>query len=856
MEEHSMRTIVKYTVTPRLPGRLMPLHDIAYNLWWSWNPEAMELFRSIEPALWDASNHNPVKMLGNLSKENLDRFLKNDAFLAQMDRVAEELDDYMKHPTWFQKTHKNHAGRWIACLSAEFGVHECLPLYSGGLGVLVGDYLKSASELGIPMIGVGLAYRFGYFRQYLNRDGWQQETYPENDFYNMPMTVEKDGNGETVEIDVPLSGRSVYVRVWRVQVGRVPLFLLDTNLERNSPEDRNICSHLYGGGQEMRIKQEIVLGIGGIRALAALGCPPTVTHMNEGHAAFMVLERTRHLMEKHQLSFEEARGLVAGTSVFTTHTPVPAGIDMFEADLVRKYFSPYCKKLGISVEMLLDLGRGKRGDAASPFCMAILACRFASSINGVSKLHGEVSREMWQGLWPDVPLSEIPIGQFRNGIHTPTWLSDEMGRLYDRHMGTQWHYEPEDRVVWERFDKIPDAELWGSHQRLKERLVGYARVKLQEQLTRMGAHSSRIGEAAEALDPGALTIGFARRFATYKRATLLFKDPERLARILNMPGKPLQFIFGGKAHPADEDGKKLIREIVQLTEQEPFRNRVIFLEDYDMGLARIMVQGVDVWLNTPRRPMEASGTSGMKVVPNGGLMLSTLDGWWPEGYNGENGWAIGSGEKYEDGEYQDYVESLALYELLEKEIIPLYYQRGKDGLPREWIDMMKKSIRTLCPVFTTNRMVGEYTERIYLPALAHWQWLTANKMEEARNLARWKSSLASRWGAIAIKDVKITSVSELSVGEELPVEVQVDLGEIDPKDVTVELFHGPLSADGKIIEGKPTVLKRKKNGKGQFSIYVGMIPSESSGQFGFSVRVLPNHATLTQRFETGLITWW
>ncbi|HQM51575.1 MAG: alpha-glucan family phosphorylase [Candidatus Aureabacteria bacterium] len=851
-----MRKVVRYTVIPSLPGRLKPLLDIAYNLWWSWNPRAVELFCGLDPALWETTSHNPVKMLGSLAPEAIEGLLNNDAYLAGMDRVAEELSRYLAHGTWYQKEHDSHLGRTIAYLSAEFGLHECLPLYSGGLGVLAGDYLKSASELGLPLIGVGLAYRFGYFRQYLNLDGWQQETYSENDFYNMPMTLVKDEAGAPVVVDVPFPGRSVFVHIWKVQVGRIPLYLLDTNIEKNSHDDRAITSHLYGGGHEMRIRQELVLGIGGIKALAAIGCPPTVTHMNEGHSAFLALERTRHLMEKHSLSFDEARGLVAATSIFTTHTAVPAGIDRFDADLVRRYLSGYCKKLGLPVETLLDLGREKPGDGGEPFSMAVLACRFASSINGVSKLHGEVSRAMWHRLWPEVPLDEIPIGHVRNGIHTPTWLSDEMVRLYDRHMGTRWRFEPENTKVWERIDKIPDAELWGSCQRLRERLVGYARLKLQEQLKEMGAHSARVAEAAESLDPAALTIGFARRFATYKRASLLMRDPDRLARIVSIPGKPVQFVFAGKAHPADEGGKRLIKEIVHLSEQEPFRNKIIFLENYDMDLARRLVQGVDVWLNTPRRPLEASGTSGMKVVANGGLTVSTLDGWWPEGYNGENGWAIGSGEEYEDGDYQDEVESLALYELLEKEVVPLFYDRGKDGLPRDWIAMMKNSIRTLSPIFNTNRMAGEYTAAMYLPALDRWKAASADGMAAAKEFTRWCAAMREQWNGVQIRDVKISGVSELGVGSELPVEVQVELGKVNPKDVAVELFHGPLNADGEIVHGKAVPLARKKASKNRHEVYTGAIRSAASGQFGFSVRVLPSHPALTHRFETGLLHWW
>jgi len=839
-----------------MPERLKSLLDIAYNLWWSWIPDATELFRSLDPALWEGTDHNPVKMLGSLKKDDVERLLKNDAFIARMDRVAGELKTYLEHGTWYQKTHSGHIASRIAYLSAEFGVHECLPFYSGGLGVLGGDYMKSASELGIPLVGVGLAYRFGYFKQYLNRDGWQQETYPENDLYNMPMTLEKDEKGMPIEIELPFPGRKVHLCVWKIRVGRIPLYLLDTNLEKNSIEDRNITSHLYGGGSDMRIKQEIVLGIGAILALDKLGISPIITHMNEGHSAFQALERTRQLMKKQHLSFNEAKGLVAGTSVFTTHTAVAAGIDKFEPDLVKKYLSGYCEKLDMSIDQLLDLGRERQGDHREPFSMPILACRFASHINGVSKIHGEVSREMWHGLWPSVPLNEVPIGHIRNGIHTPSWLSDEMVRIYDRYMGTRWHFEPENSEVWQQIDRIPDAELWGSHQRLKERLIGAVRKKFQEQLRNRGVHSSYITEAGEALDPAALTIGFARRFATYKRATLLLKDPGRLANIMNIPGKPLQFIFGGKAHPADEGGKRLIKEIVHLSEQEPFRNKIIFLENYDISLARIMVQGVDVWLNTPRRPMEASGTSGMKVVPNGGLTVSTLDGWWPEGYDGENGWAIGSGEEYEDSEYQDHVESLALYDLLEKEVIPLYYQRGKDGMPKDWIAMVKNSIRTLCPAFNTNRMAGDYIDRAYIPALAHWAGLTKDNMAEAKKLARWKTEIEKKWSDISIEDVKISSVSELKVGDELRIEVQVKLGKVNPGDVRLEIFHGPVNTEDEITDGSSAPLRLTRTDKNGLHIYAGSVHSESSGQFGFCVRALPEHPSMRGRFETGLIHWW
>ncbi|HEU0264134.1 MAG TPA: alpha-glucan family phosphorylase, partial [Geobacterales bacterium] len=634
----------RFTVVPSLPKELSGLQRIAYNLWWTWEPEARELFRRIDPELWKETRHNPVEIIGVLQQTSLEILMADDGFISHLGRVETKLKEYLAGRTWFGRQHGDAAGSRIAYFSMEFGLHESLPVYSGGLGILAGDHLKSSSDLGIPLVGVGLLYRQGYFRQYLNIEGWQQEFYPENDFYNLPLHLERAENGTPLTVEVELPGRKVKLHIWRVQVGRIPLYLLDANLEENGVEDREITAQLYGGDQDMRIRQEIVLGIGGIRALKALGLPPDVCHMNEGHAAFLALERIRCQMTERGIGFHEAREAVRRGNIFTTHTPVEAGIDHFHPDLIERYLGRYYRALGLSREEFLALGRRNSHDSHETFCMAILAIKLAGHVNGVSQLHSEVSRKMWQDLWPVLPEEHLPIMAITNGVHSKTWISNEMAGLLTRYLGSRWLENPSDATLWRRASRVPDAELWRSHERGRERLVDFARRRLREQLTQVGATAREIAIADEVLDPEMLTIGFARRFATYKRGTLLLRDLERLARILTNHDRPVQIVFAGKAHPQDNEGKELIRQIVQLSKQDRFRHRVVFLEDYDMAVARYLVQGVDIWLNTPRRPLEASGTSGMKVAMNGGLNLSVLDGWWCEGYRGNNGWAIGKGE--------------------------------------------------------------------------------------------------------------------------------------------------------------------------------------------------------------------
>ena len=852
-----MHSIKRFVVTPSLPKKLQPLLDIARNLWWTWDIEAIFLLRRVAPDLWESNSHNPVAVLGSLSAERVDELSRDTAFLAHLDRVKTELDRYLNLPTWYDVEHSDLKDKVIGYFSLEFGLHESLPLYSGGLGILAGDHLKSATDLGLPLVGMGLAYQYGYFRQYLNHDGWQQEDYLVNDFYNLPMVQHLDESGKPLTIQQELPGRTVTAQIWRIQVGRNPLYLLDTNVPQNTPQDRELTSKLYAGDNELRIQQEVLLGIGGVRALHKLGHDPAVCHLNEGHSAFLSLERIHNLMQRERLPYQVAFELVRATNIFTTHTPVPAGNDTFSPELVTKYLKKKAEQLGISMDQLLALGRQDPANHSEPFCMTVLALRLSQFANGVSELHGQVSRQMWHRIWPGVPVPEIPITHVSNGIHTRSWNCSEMARLFERYLGPRWYDEPTNQIVWERVNQIPDAELWRSHERMRERLVGFVRRRLREQLKRRGANRVWIRQAAEVLDPEALTIGFARRFATYKRAALLLRDPARLSRILNHPERPVQLIFAGKAHPNDHPGKELIRQLIHMAQQDEFRKRIVFVENYNIEVARYLVQGVDVWLNNPRRPLEASGTSGMKVTVNGGINLSILDGWWCEGYRGDNGWAIGAGEEYDDQAYQDEVESTALYDLLEAEIIPAYYERGSDGVPREWVRIMKNSMRTVNAEFNTNRMVEEYTKRFYMPCLHNVQRLASDKYQGATELAEWRAFVAEHWHEVSVERVEVDNGEAQPMGSRLPVTATLKLGKLSSADVLVEIYHGLLDARNRIVDGETTTMIPSNDSKDSTQEFRGEIPCRRSGQRGFTVRVVPrNEKFPLDRFETGLITWW
>ena len=850
-----MRPLRSFTVEPSLPDQLLALLEIAHNLWWSWHGDAQDLFRRLDPKGWDDSYHNPVAMLGRMDQKRLLEVTNDEGFLAHLQRVHRDLQYYVQRTGWWPRTYGGDRQPQIAYFCAEFGISECLPIYSGGLGMLAGDHLKSASELDLPLVAVGLLYQQGYFRQRLNADGWQLELFPRNDFHNMPVTQVRQPDGTPLTIEVELPQRVIRCQVWKIVIGRIQLYLLDTNVPENSPEDRHITAQLYGGDQEMRIRQEIILGIGGVRMLTALGITPKAFHMNEGHSAFLGLERIRQLMATRGVSFDDAREAVIASSIFTTHTPVPAGNDAFEPWLIDKYFSNYWGQLGLNRDQFMGMGRQEPGNRDEPMNLTVLALHLSCYRNGVSKLHGSVSRKLWSNVWPGVPATEIPITHITNGIHTRTWLSHDMAELYDRYLGPGWHEKPADMSVWNGVDAIPDTELWRTHERRRERLVAFARKHLHQQLAKRGSGSAELAAAEEILDPEALTIGFARRFATYKRANLLLSDLDRLSKILNNADRPVQILFAGKAHPRDNPGKDLIRQIVHVARQEPFRHSLVFLEDYDMNVARYLVQGVDVWLNTPLRPMEASGTSGMKAAANGALNLSVLDGWWEEGYHAGVGWAIGSGESYDDLEYQNQVESQALYDLLEKEVAPLFYDRGSDKIPRGWIAMMKRAMTVLAPMFNTNRMVKQYAEMFYSSAVKRYEVLMDNEMSKAKDLSGWKRNLYANFGNVRVENVSDNLSEGARVGKEVRVEALVDMGPLQPADLMVELFYGRLDDDGQLSDGLALPMEQVARDGDHKVRYAANMPCLRSGMTGYTVRIMPSHDTLLEPRDMAMIRW-
>ncbi len=858
-----MKPIGTFNVIPKLPASLEKLRDVAYNLRWSWNHDTVELFRRLDSELWESTGHNPVQMLGVIDQSRLEAAAADDAFLAHLERVSSELEEYMKTPsTWFRRNYGRAGTPLIAYFSAEFGLTESLSIFAGGLGILAGDHLKSASDLGIPLVGVGLLYQQGYFRQRLNAAGWQQEESVDNDFHNLPLTLMHGADGSPLTISVDFPGRRLYAQVWRVQVGRIPLYLLDTNIDVNAAqEDRDITDQLYGGDSEMRLRQEILLGIGGYRALETLGLKPTVFHMNEGHSAFLALEHVRRNMEERGLTFQEARELAEASLVFTTHTPVAAGHDYFSPDLMRRYFFDYSQSLGISWTEFLRLGHSRPSHTVEDFCMTSLALRMSPFSNGVSKLHGEVSREMWQSMWPGIPVKEIPIGHVTNGVHFQSWISLDLNQLYDRYLGPKWREEPADRKLWEKVQSLPAEELWRTHERRRERLVAFARRRLLEQLRTRGAPAAEVDAAMDILDSRALTIGFARRFATYKRATLFLRDPERLARLLNDPERPVQIIFAGKAHPRDDAGKELIHQIASLIRKPEFRRRMVFIEDYDMTVARYLVQGADVWLNTPLRPNEACGTSGMKASANGVLNISTLDGWWAEAWEDASetsrfiGWAIGRGEVQSDRNYQDQIEAEALYELLERDVIPTFYDRPHNGLPREWTSRMKSEIATLCHTYNTHRMVREYTEHFYLMAHAKRALLAEAGEDRAKALAQWRDRIHAHWPEVQIESVESDMPGEIQVGSEGVIRAKVALGQLSPAEVAVELYWGKVDTNGN-FSSAVVVAMHHTGREGDLDVFeITHGPGSQSGLVGYTVRVLPHHKDLTSPFLPGYVTW-
>ena len=859
-----MQPIRTFNVSPSLPPRLEPLRKLAYNLHWDWNVETKELFRRLDRDLWESSRHNPVLMLGTISQARLKEVAEDEGFVAQMERASMQLDDYLQERNWYRKNRNLSSGsdratdqkECYAYFCAEFGLTDCLPIYSGGLGVLAGDHLKSASDLGLPLVAVGLLYQEGYFAQYLNADGWQQERYPINDFYNMPLHPERNPDGSELRIEVEYPGRTVYARVWRVQVGTVPLYLLDTNIEPNNSYDHDITDELYGGDLDMRIHQEMMLGIGGFRMLKALGYKPTVYHLNEGHSAFLILERIRMLMQEEGLTFAEAKQVAQASQVFTTHTPVSAGFDLFPPDKALYYVGHYAHSYGLSPEEFLALGRENTGDLASPFSMAALAMKTSSFVNGVAQLHGLVSRKMFKDLWKDLPLEEVPITAITNGVHARSCVARSTQELYDRYLGPQWSDAPPDDSLWERVLSIPDEELWRNHERQRSELVVFVRERLVKQLRERGATPGEIAQAQEVLDPTVLTIGFARRFATYKRASLFLRDKERIKKILQGDkNRRVQFVVAGKAHPKDIPGKELIRDIIHFSWEEGMNVSVVFIPNYDIYVARLMVAGCDVWLNTPRRPREASGTSGMKASMNGSPNLSILDGWWDEADYVRTGWPIGHGEDYDDLNYQDDVEANALYELLEQEVVPLFYGRDGYGIPRQWVAKMKDAIRLNLPFFNTSRMVRDYALRGYFPASDRYSIMTSNNYAPAKEIASWKQRMFEHWYNIKIEEVDVSEPAGVLVNQTVGVKARINLDALTPDDVQVQLYQGAVDADGEIVNGMPLVMEHQSQDQHNCCIYTADILFTSSGLQGLSLRVLPKHENLSTPYELGLIRW-
>ncbi len=850
-----MKAIYTYNVLATLPERLKPLEGLANNVWFSWHHDIGNLFRRMDAELWESSNYNPCYMLGAISQGRLQELAENAGFLAQMDRLHEALETYLSVEPPPDPKARDLDRLQVAYFSAEFGLAQCLPIYSGGLGILAGDYLKSTSDLNYPVVGVGLFYHEGYFQQYLNADGWQQEAYPEIDFSNMPVQLMRDGDGHPVTTEISIRGESVKIQIWCLMVGRVPLYLLDTNVKENALEHRHITARLYGGDWEMRLRQEIVLGIGGVRALRAMGIEPTVYHMNEGHSALSALERIRILKEEHGLSFDAAREFVIATNTFTTHTPVPAGNDTFSPELMHAHFSDYVESLGIAFKVFMGFGRQDPANDNELFCMTVLALRLSAHATAVSRLHVVTSRDMWKRIWHKHPVEDIPIYSVTNGIHIPSWISQEMAEIFNRYLGPNWVEDPDSKKIWKQVERIPDSELWRSHERRRERLVAFARQNLRKQLGNWGASAREVDASADVLNPEILTVGFARRFASYKRATLILRDEERLIKLLTHPERPIQIIVAGKAHPQDGPAKELIRRIVHFANREDVRHRFVFIQAYNIRVAQMMLQGCDIWLNTPRRPLEACATSGMKAIPNGVLNLSTLDGWWDEAYDQSYGWAIGRGETYEDQHLQDEVESRDIYNLLEREIVPLFYDRGLDNLPSGWLEKMKAAMGHLCPIFNSHRMAQDYTNECYISASRRHNDLSREDMQGARDLALWRQKIMTNWDQIRIDRVGVQDGKPLPVLGRLKIEAEIFLNELDPEDVDVEAYFGPLSLRDEFTQRDTVQMSATgSSGNGNYHFQVE-IPCGETGKYGFTIRVLPSSRKLETPYTAGLVKW-
>ena len=847
----------KITVNPQLPKRIEKLSEISNNLWWSWNTEFLRLFKTIDNDLWETCEKNPVKFLKQVSQERLEAVSKNVEFLKEYDKLARQFEDYMNSKnTWFANNYPENKNDLIAYFSAEYGLDRTIPIYSGGLGILSGDHLKSASDLGIPLVAVGLLYKNGYFHQKINGYGDQETEYINIELSNLPINPVKDKNGEDLIIYVKFPKRRLYLKVWQINVGRIKLYLLDSDIEKNNPEDRDVTLRLYGGDQEMRIRQEIVLGMGGTNLLTrTLGLNPTIYHMNEGHSAFLILELIKNIIKEKQVSFDVARDIASSKTVFTTHTPVPAGNDIFPLDLVDKYFKDFWPRLGLDREEFLRLGMKPSQILEPGFNMGILALKVAGKKNGVSKLHGAVSRELFGDVWPDIAANESPITYVTNGIHTCSWLSPKLKELYNKYLMPYWQDNIHEDKVWEKINNIPDKTLWETHQDRKEKLLKLVKDNTTQRLRRSGYSYEEINEITSKLNPNALTIGFARRFATYKRATLIFKDLERITQILNNSEKPVQLIFAGKAHPADKEGQDLIKRIHEISMMPQFKGKIFLLENYNIAMSQYLVSGVDVWLNNPRRPMEASGTSGQKASVNGVINFSVLDGWWAEGYNQENGWTIGTNAEYNSYEEQDIADSQSMYRTLEDKIIPTYYNKNEEGISPKWIRIMKNSIISTGGKYSTARMLVDYTNNLYMP-LCNLTKKYYKNVDTVAEYNLWKKNLYINW-----KDIKITQTNNLDnitidAGNNIEVKCEVELPNVDLDNITVECYYGKILDNG-IVENV-SIIPMKLTGKDEENKkyeYTTKIELKTGGNYGYTFRVMPRHEMLLDAENLNLVKW-
>ena len=845
----------KVTVIPKLPDSIGRLNEIANNLWWSWNTEFLRLFQIMDCDLWERTR-NPVKFLKEVNQEKLELYSNDDKFLKEYNQIVRNFDNYMNsHDTWFSKNYPNNKKDLIAYFSAEYGLDEIIPIYSGGLGILSGDHLKSASDLGLPFVAIGLLYKNGYFNQIINSYGEQCSEYRSIDLYNLPINPVKDDNGEDVIIDMDLGDKKIFVKLWQINVGRIKLYLMDSDIEQNDKDLRNVTMTLYGGDKEMRIRQEIVLGMAGVKALRTLGFNPTVYHMNEGHSSFLTLELIKNIMKEKQVSFDIAREIAGSQTVFTTHTPVPAGNDIFDIGLVDYYFKNLCEKLGLSRERFLKLGMKQCETLEQGFNMGILALKIAGKKNGVSKLHGEVSRELFSEVWPDIAQDESPITYVTNGIHTCSWLAPKLKELYNEYLPAYWQDDIQSDFTWTKIDSIPNDKLWEVHVERKRKLIRLIKENLTNRFQNSQFGYDKIMETVNCLNPEALTIGFARRFATYKRATLMFKDLTRLTQILSDEKYPVQIIFAGKAHPADKEGQDLIKYIHEMSLMPQFKGKIFILENYNIGIARYLVSGVDVWLNNPRRPMEASGTSGEKASVNGVLNCSILDGWWAEGYTGSNGWAIGTDAEFESEEEQDKADSTSFYHILEDKIIPIYYKKNQKGFSDDWVKLMKNSIKTTGGKYSTSRMVIDYTNNLYMP-LCNLNRNYFQDLEKVSQYDVWKKDIKLNWKKIDIYQSKNIDNARLVAGSEITVACDVKLPNIDEKHVEVQVYFGQIQQNGtmKSVYVEP-MKKVGENINEHIYSYEATLKLATGGNFGYTFRVLPKHEMLLDKENLNLIKW-